>query len=169
MKKFLVFAGVLFCTVTGAHAGDHTMKISSPSFESHSAIPIRFTCEGEDINPALHIQDIPAAAQELALVVTDPDAPNGMFIHWVVYNIPVTETISENSVPGKQGINDFGKFDYGGPCPPRGKHRYIFTIYALDAAIVLPEGVHKKDLESAMSGHILAKDELVGFYQRKAL
>jgi len=168
MKKLLILMSVVFAAIAFAQPGGKRMHVSSPAFTPNGIIPVIFTCEGEDINPALHIENIPAAAKELALVVTDPDAPGGVFTHWVVYNIPVTETIAENSVPGKQGLNDFGKFDYGGPCPPRGAHRYIFTVYALDASISLPEGVHKKKLETAMKGHSIAQEELVGYYQRKA-
>lgn len=167
MKKLLVFVSMFYFTVAYAQPGTQRLKVSSLSFEPNGAMPAKYTCEGDDINPALNISGIPAAAKELALVVSDPDASGGTFTHWIVYNIPLAETIEENSVPGKQGRNDFGRFDYGGPCPPRGTHRYIFTVYALDAVIVFPDGVHKDELETAMSGHVIAKDELVGYYQRK--
>ena len=143
------------------------MKIFSPAFQHNQTIPSKFTCEGEDLNPALVISDVPAGAKTLALIVDDPDAPMGMWVHWVVYNIPPTlPQISENSIPGKQGMNDFGRLTFGGPCPPSGEHRYFFKLYALDAALNLKEGVTKKQLEEAMQGHILSKAELVGLYRK---
>jgi Raf kinase inhibitor-like YbhB/YbcL family protein len=142
------------------------MKITSPEFKSNELIPSKFTCEGQDINPALVIEDIPAEAGSLALIVDDPDAPMGTWVHWVVYDMPVISRIDENTVPGKQGINDFRKKDYGGPCPPSGTHRYFFKIYALDGELGLEEGINKKTLEKAMQGHILDKAELIGLYKK---
>ena len=143
------------------------MKISSPAFKHNQAIPSKFTCEGEDLNPALTISDVPTGTKTLALIVDDPDAPMGMWVHWVIFNIPpALPQISENSIPGKQGINDFGRLNYGGPCPPSGEHRYFFKLYALDATLNLKEGVTKKQLEEAMKGHTLSKAELVGLYRK---
>jgi Raf kinase inhibitor-like YbhB/YbcL family protein len=142
------------------------MKLMSPEFENNGFIPSKFTCEGEDINPELIAADIPQDAGSLALIVDDPDAPMGTWVHWVVYDMPVVSKIDENTVPGKQGMNDFGRRDYGGPCPPSGTHRYFFKMYALDKKLDLKEGVDKKALEKAMEGHILAQAELVGLYQR---
>lgn len=142
------------------------MKIKSPEFEHNNSIPAKFTCEGQDINPALIIEDIPANAKSLALIMDDPDAPMGTWVHWVVFDIPVTSRIEENSVPGKLGITNSGRRDYHGPCPPSGTHRYFFKIYALDANLNLKEGISKKELESAMQGHILDKAELIGLYKK---
>jgi len=114
----------------------------------------------------LIIEDIPPEAKSLALIVDDPDAPMGTWIHWVVFDIPVVSKIEEDSIPGKQGINDFGKKNYGGPCPPSGTHRYYFKTYALDTELNLEEGISKKNLEKAMEGHIMDKAELIGLYKR---
>ncbi|MBU1062320.1 MAG: YbhB/YbcL family Raf kinase inhibitor-like protein [Candidatus Omnitrophica bacterium] len=143
------------------------MKLTSPEFENNSVIPGKFTCQGEDVNPALLIEGVPENAKTLALIVDDPDAPMGTWIHWVVYNIPIISRIEEDSIPGKQGTNDFGRNDYGGPCPPSGTHRYFFKIYALDTELDLKEGIHKMDLENAMEGHIMDKAELIGLYKKK--
>ncbi|MDD5167167.1 MAG: YbhB/YbcL family Raf kinase inhibitor-like protein [Candidatus Omnitrophica bacterium] len=142
------------------------MRIKSPEFKHNELIPAKFTCEGSDINPGFIIEDVPGQAKSLALIVDDPDAPRGTWVHWVVFDIPVTANIAENSVPGKQGINDSGRKDYHGPCPPSGTHRYFFKIYALDTMLNLKEGISKKELENAMAGHILDKAELIGLYKR---
>lgn len=142
------------------------MKLTSPAFGHNQMMPNRFTCDGEDICPALEIRDIPAGARSLALIVDDPDAPMGTWVHWVVYDIPVISAISENSIPGKQGSNNFGMKDYGGPCPPSGTHRYFFKLYALDKKLEEKEGLSKQELEKAMQGHILDKAELIGLYKR---
>jgi len=143
------------------------MKLESLDFENNDFIPQKFTCDGEDVNPTLIIEDIPEGTKRLALIVEDPDAPMGTWVHWIVFNIHITDIIEENSVPGIQGINDFRKLEYGGPCPPSGTHRYFFKLYALDEKLSLEEGCKKKDLEQAMEGHILATAELVGLYSRE--
>ncbi len=145
-----------------------TMRLTSPEFKNNSLIPLKFTCEGEDINPTLDIRDIPAGTEELALIVDDPDAPMGTWVHWVVYNIPVVSQIKENNVPGRLGVNNLGKRDYHGPCPPSGTHRYFFKIYSLDKKLDLPEGISKDELEKAIKGHILDKAELIGLYKRSS-
>ncbi len=145
-----------------------TMRLTSPEFENNGLIPAKFTCEGEDINPALDIRDIPAGTEELALIVDDPDAPMGTWVHWLVYNIPVVSRIEENSLPGKLGVNNFGKKEYHGPCPPSGTHRYFFKIYSLDKKLDLPQGISKGELEKAIKGHILDKAELIGLYNRSS-
>ena len=143
------------------------MKLESPEFENNGFIPKKFTCDGEDINPGLIIEDIPEGTKRLALIVEDPDAPMGTWVHWIVFNIHVTDIIEENSVPGTQGTNDFRKLEYGGPCPPSGTHRYFFKLYALDEKLHNIEGgCKKKELEEAMEGHILATAELIGLYER---
>ena len=143
------------------------MQLSSPSFKNNMSIQQKFTCQGENINPPLVILNPPKETKNFALVVDDPDAPGGMFVHWVVFNIPPeTHEIPENSVPGTQGRNDFGQLDYGGPCPPSGEHRYFFKLYALDSKLNLKEGVTKKELEKAVEGHVLDKTELIGLYKK---
>ncbi len=142
------------------------MKLTSPKFENGNKIPRKFTSEGDNINPTLIIEDIPAGTKSLALIVDDPDAPMGTWVHWVSFNIPVVSQIDEDSIPGKQGINDFGRNDYGGPCPPSGTHRYFFKLYALDNVLDLNEGINKEALEEAVGGHILDKAELIGLYKK---
>jgi Raf kinase inhibitor-like YbhB/YbcL family protein len=145
------------------------MKISSPVFGPNQLIPKKYTCDGENINPPLKIEDTPKEAKSLVLIVDDPDAPVGTWDHWLVWNIdPKTEEINENSVPEKAvlGTNDFGKLPYGGPCPPSGSHRYFFKIYALDTILELPQGVKKEALVKAMENRILDQSELIGRYSR---
>jgi Raf kinase inhibitor-like YbhB/YbcL family protein len=142
------------------------MKISSPEFEHNQSIPSKFTCEGQNINPALIIDGIPKDALSLALIVDDPDAPMGTWVHWVVFDISLTNRIEENGIPGKQGLTSSGDRNFHGPCPPSGTHRYFFKIYALDTKLNLNEDISKKELETAMQGHILDKAELIGLYKK---
>ena len=146
------------------------MKISSPSFLNNASIPKKYTCQGEDINPVLNIEEIPEGTKALALIVDDPDAPMGTWVHWVVFNIHPDNSsryeIKEKQVPGVQGINDFQRLNYGGPCPPSGTHRYFFKAYALDGDLNLKSGSSKSAVEGAMQGHILAKAELIGLYKK---
>lgn len=143
------------------------MKITSPSFTHKEMMPKKFTCQGEDVNPALIIEDIPKMTKSLALIVDDPDAPAGVWIHWVVYNIPITGRIEENSIPGKQGINSFQKTGYGGPCPPSGTHRYYFRMYALNIDLDLEEGISLDRLKEEMKDHILTEAQIVGLYKKE--
>jgi len=142
------------------------MKITSKGFQNNGNIPSKYTCQGENINPELVIENIPEETKTLALIVDDPDAPTRTWVHWVVWNIRPTGKIEEDSVPGEQGINDFRKRDYGGPCPPSGTHRYFFKIYALDTELSLAENANKEQLEKAMQGHIIEKAELIGLYKK---
>lgn len=147
-----------------------TMKISSPAFKHNETIPSKYTCDGADVNPALVIERVPAEAKSLALIMDDPDAPRGTWVHWVVWNVnPKIKEITENTVPdgGKQGMNDFRKHDYGGPCPPSGTHRYFFKLYALDTILDIGPNTTKAQLESAMKNHIIAQTETIGLYKRK--
>ena len=147
-----------------------TAKITSPAFKQKEYVPSKYTCDGIDVNPPLAIEDIPPEAKSLALSVDDPDAPRGTWVHWVVWNISsTTKEIRENAVPegAVQGMNDFGKQEYGGPCPPSGTHRYFFKIYALDTLLNLRSSTTKAMLESAMKGHILAEAEIIGLYKKK--
>jgi len=146
-----------------------TMKISSPAFENNMPIPSKYTCEGENINPPLLSEDVPPEAKSLVLIVDDPDAPRGTFIHWVVFNIsPQANFIEENSVPlgALLGKNDANSLNYYGPCPPSGEHRYIFHLYALDTQLNLTNGASISEIKDAMRNHILTETELVGRYQK---
>jgi len=145
------------------------MKLTSPAFSHNTNIPLEYTCDGSDLSPPLAISDVPANAKSLALIVDDPDAPVGTWDHWVVLNIPPNiKEIPKGTEPnGVAGKNSWGRTGYGGPCPPSGTHRYFFKLYALDTMLNLQEGSTKKQIESAMQGHILAKAELIGLYQRK--
>jgi len=130
-------------------------------------IPKKYTCDDRDINPSLNIEDLPKETKSLALIVDDPDASMGTWVHWVVWNIPPAKEILEDSVPGTEGVNDFRKHSYGGPCPPSGTHRYFFKVYALDTKLELSPNSKKRDLEKAMEGHVLAKGEIIGLYSRR--
>lgn len=146
------------------------MKLTSLVFENNQMIPEKYTCDGQDINPPLIISETPEDAQSLVLIVDDPDAPMGTWTHWIVYNInPQTTSIEENSLPegAVQLKNDFGKENYGGPCPPSGTHRYFFKIFALDKKLDLPLSSKLETLEQEMNGHILDESKLVGLYQKK--
>lgn len=145
------------------------MKISSPSFSHEATIPQKYTCQGKDINPELHIQGVPENTKSLALIMDDPDAPMGTWVHWVVWNIdPTISEITENSTPkgGVIGKNSWGKNTYGGPCPPSGTHRYYFKLYALDITLELSTSRGKKDVEKGMKKHIIAEATLMGKYQK---
>jgi Raf kinase inhibitor-like YbhB/YbcL family protein len=146
------------------------LQLESSAFKHNGYIPKKFTCDGKDINPVLLIKNVPSGTKSLALIVDDPDAPAGTWVHWVVWNIdPNTSEIKEDTIPkgAEQGMNDFRKHDYGGPCPPSGTHRYFFKLYALDTMLNLSSNSKKGDLEKAMKGHILEKTEIIGLYKRQ--
>lgn len=154
---------ILYCNPLGG-----SMEIYSPEFKPGQSIPKKFTCQGENISPALIIKDIPKNTQSLALILEDPDAPSGTFDHWIAWNIPVTENIPENAQLSNQGINHFGKKGYGGPCPPLGsKHRYYFKLYALDNTLSLADDSHKSHLLGSIKGHVLEEAQLMGTYQKE--
>lgn len=144
------------------------MKIVSPEFQQSQPIPTRFTCLGEDRSVPLKFLETPKGTKTFAIIVDDPDAPSGVFTHWVAWNIPAeTPTLSEGQPAPQEGKNSFGSVGYRGPCPPPGKpHRYFFKVFALDTVLDLPKGSTKEQLEKAMAGHILAQAELVGTFQR---
>ena len=143
------------------------LLVKSPAFENNKLIPVKYTCDGADVNPPLTIEGVPEETETLVLIVDDPDCPTGTFDHWIVWNIsPTTYKIEENTVPGIEGMSTFRKHAYGGPCPPYGTHRYFFKVYALDTQLDLKPDSTKKDVEKAMEGHILAEGELVGLYRR---
>ena len=152
-----------------------TIQLTSSAFTDGSPIPGKYTCDDKDVSPPLAWSGVPAGAKSLALICDDPDAPGGTWVHWVIYNIPVALTQLAEGVPtsdvvlggAKQGITDFKRFGYGGPCPPRGKpHRYFFKLYALDVELSLKPRATKQDLVGAMKGHILDEGQLMGTYKR---
>ena len=169
-KNIVIFLGIILtlgaASIAAVEGGGSAMKLTSPEFENNGFIPKKFTCHGENVNPALVIENIPEGTRRLALIVSDPDAPSGNWVHWVLFNIPVVSRIEENSVVGIPGVNDSGKNRYDGPCPPSGTHHYIFKIYALDTEFDLQKGVTKKTLENSMQGHILARAELTGLFKK---
>lgn len=149
------------------------MKLTSNVFAHEGEIPSKYTCDGENVNPPLMFTDVPKNAKSLVLIMDDPDVPKyirpeQMFDHWVVFNMPHSLThIDENSKPqGMHGITTNNLLSYYGPCPPDREHRYFFKLYALDALLSLSEGATKKEVEKAMEGHIIAKTELMGRYER---
>ncbi|MFA5198579.1 MAG: YbhB/YbcL family Raf kinase inhibitor-like protein [Candidatus Omnitrophota bacterium] len=163
----LTVAAVFIFFIQPGRAAGGAMKLTSIFFNDGQAIPPRFTCQGDDINPELTIENIPSSAKTLVLIVDDPDAPSGNWVHWIVFDISPVSRIGENSIPGKQGLNSAGELSWHGPCPPSGRHRYFFNIYALDAVLNLKEGASRVELEEAMQGHILADARLLGTYEKK--
>ena len=162
-------------TVLLVGAGGVKMELKSQAFQPGGLIPAKYTCDGEDISPPLNWSDPPAATKSFALISDDPDAPVGTWVHWVVWNIPASALALEENLPksatlpngAKQGMTDFRRIGYGGPCPPSGTHRYFFKLYALDTTLNLPASTTKKDLEKAMQSHILTQAELMGKYHRR--
>ena len=144
------------------------MQIESPAFVHQQFIPQEYTCQGADISPPLIFRDVPKEAISLVLIVDDPDAPGRIFVHWLAWNIPAdAHHLPSGERPSKQGKNDFGTLRYGGPCPPPGKpHRYFFKLYAIDTLLNLANGASKKELESALDGHVVDQAELIGLFQR---
>lgn len=150
--------------------GASSISITSPSFQAGGDIPTKFTCNGTNVSPELQISSVPNETKSVVLIVDDPDAPRGLFTHWIVWNIdPKTTRVAENSAPtaGVQGTNDFGKRNYGGPCPPSGTHRYFFKIFALDIKLESKPGARRAELDAAMRGHVLAQGELMGRYSHQ--
>lgn len=171
MLVLMQLAGLLPAEVLGKDtARMEKLTITSPAFAAGGAIPARYTCDGEDISPPLAIGTIPSGTKSLALIMDDPDAPMGTWVHWVVWNLPPqTREIQENRLPAgaSQGKNSWNRNSYGGPCPPSGTHRYFFKLYALDRGLNLGASAAKRDLERAMEGHTLAWGELMGTYRRR--
>jgi len=146
-----------------------SMKLTSTAFGDNGNIPAKYTCQGEDISPPLGIQAIPGGTKSLVLIMDDPDAPVGTWVHWVLWNISAVPAIGEDSVPkgAVEGRNSWGSNGYGGPCPPSGTHRYMFKLYALDTELKLGGSSGKVEVERAMQGHILAQARLTGLYAKK--
>ncbi len=178
MRKFIIIVGALVLALGLAYAliiKQTTMPeliLKSSAFKEGEIIPVKFTCDGENISPLLEIRNIPEKTQSLALIVDDPDATGGQtWVHWLLWNIPPkTQYISEDSVPlgAVAGTTSFGSAKYGGPCPPRGNppHRYMFKLYALDSVLNLTASSTKTDLERAMNNHIVGQTVLIGRYSR---
>jgi Raf kinase inhibitor-like YbhB/YbcL family protein len=181
MSFKLLLLILLLAIVSGCIAKENEVNnmekisISSEAFKENGTIPDEYTCEGENISPPLSWQGLPAGTRSIALITDDPDAPGRTFVHWVIYNIPGSTQKLAKGIPRKekladgslQGMTDFGKAGYGGPCPPPGKpHRYFFKIYAIDKILDLPSNASKGEVEAAMKGHIIAKGELIGKYAR---
>jgi len=176
MKKWLavllVMQGIIISTGT---LGKEVRKmekltVTSAVFAEGAAIASKYTCDGEDVNPPLTISATPAGTRSLALIMDDPDAPVGTWVHWVAWDIPPqTREIPENGIPAgaKQGRNDWKRNNYGGPCPPSGTHRYYFKLYALDTTLTLAPSATKADLERTMQGHVLAAGQLMGTYKKR--
>ena len=151
------------------------IKITSSAFKEGDMIPARYTCDGANISPPLRWGAPPEGTRSLALICDDPDAPMGTWVHWVIYSLPPEEReLSENMPATKtlkngalQGITDFKRVGYGGPCPPSGTHRYYFKLYALDIVVGLGPGATKKELLKAIENHILASGQLMGRYKRR--
>jgi len=151
------------------------IKITSSAFEDGGLIPAKYTCDGADISPPLQWEAVPEGTKSIALICDDPDAPMGTFVHWVIFGLPAEERELAENIPSdetlpsgaKQGVSDFGRIGYGGPCPPSGTHRYFFKIYALDTEIALAAGASKRELLGAMEGHILGQGQLIGKYKRQ--
>jgi Raf kinase inhibitor-like YbhB/YbcL family protein len=168
-----IFIGGCLCVAASVAifaAGGGKMKITSPAFQEGGMIPEKFSKNGQNLSPALRIEGALTEAKSLALIVDDPDAPVGLFTHWLVWNIdPKTTEIAEGGAPSGavQGRNDFGDAGYGGPQPPSGTHRYFFKVFALDQTLNLKSGAKRKEVEAAMKDHVIAQGQLMGKYSKK--
>jgi len=177
----LLLTAALFAVSALSYAGDERLSLSSRAFTSMATIPSKYTCDGDDVSPSLSWSAVPSSTRSLALIVDDPDAPDPeaptmTWVHWVLYNLPggsgaLQEAVSQESLPAGtlEGRNDWQRTGYGGPCPPVGRHRYYFKLYALDT--VLPDLRHpsKAELLHALEGHVLAEARLIGTYGRGSL
>ena len=152
-----------------------TIKVSSDAFESGEQIPVEYTCKGSNVSPPLSWSDVPQGTKSIAIIMEDPDAPGGLFTHWILYNVPPEHRDLHSAVKkspvlqdgSRHGLNNFGKMEYGGPCPPPGNpHRYFIRVSALDTTLTLRAPVTRKVIDDAMAGHVLAKGELMGKFRR---
>jgi hypothetical protein len=182
LAVLILACGILPLAMTMiSQAAESTTKgaisLTSSAFAEGATIPQEYTCKGKDVSPPLKWSGVPSETKSLALIMDDPDAPMGTWVHWVLYDLPPSMTELPEGLSkkehiaagsGKEGVNDFKRSGYGGPCPPAGKpHRYFFKLYALDTALDLKPGAKKKDLERAMEKHILAQGQLMATYKRK--
>jgi hypothetical protein len=177
-RRGIVFLTLGFMIVSAkiGQKGGQAMafELTSPTFTSGAAIPRQYTCDGKNISPPLQWSDPPSGTQSFALIADDPDAPMGTWIHWVLFNLPASTRALPEAVPpeamlsdgSRHGQNSWRRLGYGGPCPPRGTHRYFFKLYALDTALTLSVGANKEQLLQAMEGHMLMQTELMGVYTR---
>ena len=151
-----------------AAEGVNKFELTSPALKQDGDLPSKYTCLSGDINPPFEMKNVPAKTESMALTMHDPDVPEGIWVHWVLYNIPPKKKIIlENSVPGYQALNDFGRYNYGSPCPADEKlHHYIYHAYALDIILTINEGMTMKDLERVMAGHILGESKLTALYRK---
>lgn len=170
--SILVINSGLFCSELSKWRNN--MKLTSMAFENGGMIPVKYTCKGEDISPDIKWENAPAGTKSFALICEDPDAPGGVWDHWILYNIPATvHELKEGyskvpEIPGgsRQGKNSWGKTSYGGPCPPSGTHRYFFKLYAISSMLNLKGGATKSEVLQAMENHVLAKVELMGTFKK---
>ncbi len=177
-KMLLTYTSVFFVflltTIPAFGREGGSMTLQTSAFSHGEAIPREYSCDGDNVSPSLRWSDAPDGAKSFALIMDDPDAPGGTFVHWVYYDIPssvqelpkAVDNKTQPSVGGTQGKNSFGKVGYGGPCPPGGEHRYYFKLYALDSVLDLEPGISKDELLRAMEGHILEETQLMGTYTR---
>jgi Raf kinase inhibitor-like YbhB/YbcL family protein len=178
-RTALALGLVIAMTVASSHGQNGKpapLSVTSPAFKEGEPIPSQYTCDGKDVSPPLHWDGAPPTTKAFAVICEDPDAPAGTWVHWMIYNIPASATTLPEGVKkgpasidnGRQGVNDFGKIGYNGPCPPGGKaHRYFFKVYALDATAALPFLVKKPDFAKRIEGHIVAEGALMGTYQKQ--
>jgi len=144
------------------------LEVTSEAFLAGETIPSRYTCDGDDVSPPLAIAGLPSATAALAIVVDDPDAPKGTWVHWIEFNVPAVERIEEGAASlGRPGRNSWNEHGYRGPCPPSGEHRYFFKVYALDEELSLPDGADRAALLDTIEGHVLAYGELMGTYRSR--
>lgn len=177
-RRVFILAAVsalLFCSYSQTIGGEiMDIEITSSAFEDGEMIPSKYACDGADVSPPLQWGAVPEGTKSIALISDDPDAPMGTWVHWVIFDIPAETKELEENIPrdetlpngAVQGMSDFGRIGYGGPCPPSGTHRYFFKIYALDVKLDLASGVRKRELLDAMEGHILGEGQLIGKYKR---
>jgi len=173
-QRNLWFSGLLFFAITWAGGEAMAFEMRSTAFQNGGQIPSLYTCDGENRSPSLSWSDPPEGTRSFALICDDPDAPVGVWVHWVVYNIPPDKRGIPEAFPSDgilpdgtlQGVTDFRRTGYGGPCPPGGSHRYYFKLYALDTVLSLPPGATKRELLSNMKGHTIGEAVLMGTYKR---
>lgn len=169
MKKILILLTVFLINIKG-----YAMIVKSPAFENGGYIPSKYTCDGEDISIPLVFEEVPSSAKSLVIIMDDPDAPMGVFVHWVIYNIPSDINSLPEGIPNVpaleygilQGVNDFGKIGYGGPCPPSGAHRYFIKVYAIDKVLDTEPGLSKSQILNLITGHVVDEAVLMGIYER---
>lgn len=160
--RYILILSILFLSVNAM-----ALELKSDDFKSGAYIPFKCAYDSSNIHPSLYWSDVPEGTESFAIICDDPDSPGKIWVHWVIFNIPKDAKNISESAGAIEGINDFGKTGYAGPCPPPGKpHRYYFKLYALDTMLNLKKGAAKEDVLSAMEGHVLAETEILGIYKR---